>query len=108
MLSLVHPNQWVIVITPRPVGGSLDAVITHTLEGEPPDEAPEDVGWVSAPDAAQAVAAVFRFPWANTLWGEASAVPRRRDGVGHALLEPLSAEVAPQPRPRRSHLTSER
>lgn len=72
MHPLVHVDQHVIIITPVPVSGSLDAVITHAQEGEPPDEAPEEIGWVTAPDADQAVAAVLRFPWAGALWGEIS------------------------------------
>lgn len=108
MHPLAHPDQHVIVITPPPVGGSIDAFVTHALTGRPPDEAPQDIGWVRAPDADQAVAAVLEFPWADTLWGEISAVPRRRDDIGHAILEPLTAEVAPQPRGRATHITFER
>lgn len=86
----------------------MDAFIAHTYEGEPPDEAPEEIGWVSAPDAAQAVATVLRFPWADQLLGAVSAVSRRRDDIGHALLEVLTANVVPQPRGRGTYLTSER
>lgn len=108
MHPLFHPNQHVIIITPPPVGGTMDAFIAHTYKGEPPDEAPEEIGWVIAPNADQAVAAVQRLPWAGQLWGTISAVPRRRDAIGHALLKPLSAEVALHSRGRRTHFTYER
>lgn len=108
MHPLFHPNQHVIIITPPPVGGTMDAFIAHTYEGEPPDEVPEEIGWVIAPNADQAVAAVRRLPWAGQLWGTISVVPRRRDAIGHALLKPLTADVAPRPSRRASHPMAER